>query len=123
MITPSVETILEKLAGVVDPCSVAADVPLSIVDMGMVESVDADDDGLVRIALRLTAPMCHQLPYFEMSIEECLGDVVGVTGVECSFDHGQHWTAEMLTPAASLQLRSHREAVAGRAGRADLRIP
>jgi len=45
--------------------SAATRVPLSIIEMGMVEKVEIAA-GAVVVALRMTSPLCHALPYFQM---------------------------------------------------------
>jgi metal-sulfur cluster biosynthetic enzyme len=68
MMGVSQDNVMLRLQGIVDPCSAATNVPLSIVEMGMIEKV-AIASGTVVVALRMTSPLCHALPYFEMEIE------------------------------------------------------
>jgi metal-sulfur cluster biosynthetic enzyme len=77
------EDVISRLHEVIDPCSAATQVPLSIVEMGMVESVVWASGNAV-IALRMTSPLCHALPYFQMEIERVLAGFPGIVGVECS---------------------------------------
>ena len=57
----TVEEVVASLREIVDPCSAATGVPVSIVDMGLVRHVEIDGDE-VRVELRLTSPLCHQAP-------------------------------------------------------------
>jgi len=113
MTVPSPDEVILRLHGVIDPCSAATNVPLSIVDMGMVEKVEVAS-GNVIIALRMTSPLCHALPYFEMEIERVLGGVPGIDGVKCTFDDGDNWQPENLTARAQQRLADRREFVRSR---------
>jgi metal-sulfur cluster biosynthetic enzyme len=108
------EDVLARLHKVVDPCSVATKVPLSIVEMGMVEKVEFIS-GDVEIALRMTSPLCHALPYFEMEIARVLADLPGINSVRCIFDHGANWQPDNMTTAAQRKLADQREFVRSRA--------
>jgi metal-sulfur cluster biosynthetic enzyme len=55
--TCSKEDVISRLYEIIDPCSAATNVPLSIVEMGMVENVELAS-GNVIVALRMTSPMC-----------------------------------------------------------------
>jgi metal-sulfur cluster biosynthetic enzyme len=114
----SQEGVMSRLHGVIDPCSAATRVPLSIVEMGMIERVEVLS-GVVTVALRMTSPLCHALPYFEMEIERVLGDVPGVVGVKCTFDHGGNWQPDNMTSVAQRKLAEQRELVRLRAGERD----
>jgi metal-sulfur cluster biosynthetic enzyme len=107
------EEIMSRLHNVIDPCSAATNVPLSIVDMGMVERVEFASGGVV-VALRMTSPFCHALPYFEMEIERVLGGVPGVGAVKCTFDHGANWQPGNMTVDARRKLADRREFVQSR---------
>src|SRR6202158_808304 len=78
---------ISRLHEVIDPCSAATKVPLSIVEMGMVENVEFASGNVV-VSLRMTSPLCHALPYFQMEVERVLAGIPGIAGVTCTFDHG-----------------------------------
>ena len=101
---------MSRLEAIVDPCSAATKVPLSIVEMGMVERVELAG-GKVTVALRMTSPFCHALPYFEMEIERVLDGVEGIDTVTCTFDHGGNWEPDDMTDAARRKLAAQRAAV------------
>jgi metal-sulfur cluster biosynthetic enzyme len=109
------EDVISRLHGVIDPCSAATKVPLSIVEMGMVEDVKIAWGNVV-VALRMTSPLCHALPYFEMEIERVLGGVPGIVGVKCTFDHGANWQPDHMAVGAQRKLADQREFVRNRAG-------
>jgi metal-sulfur cluster biosynthetic enzyme len=108
------EDIISRLREVVDPCSVATRVPLSIVEMGMVESVELVS-GNALVALRMTSPLCHALPYFEMEIERVLAGAPGIDSVKCTFDHGGNWQPDDMAAEAKQKLADQRALVRSRA--------
>jgi metal-sulfur cluster biosynthetic enzyme len=109
----SQEEVISRLHEVIDPCSAATRVPLSIVEMGMIENVELAS-GIVTIALRMTSPLCHALPYFEMEIERVLADIPGFVGVKCTFDHGANWEPGNMTTGAQQKLADQRKFVLSR---------
>lgn len=113
MTDPVRDEVMSRLQAIVDPCSAATNVPLSIVEMGMVERVEFTS-GEVLVALRMTSPLCHALPYFEMEIERVLADVAGVAGVKCTFDDGANWQPGDMTGGAQRKLADRREFVRSR---------
>lgn len=93
----------DALREVVDPCSAATGSCLDVVQMGLVKRVGVEDgaDGAhVEIDLRLTTPMCHQVPYFYEAIEGTVGDLEGVASATLATDHGMEWTEDMLSEEA-----------------------
>src|SRR6202453_1300931 len=108
------EELLSRLQGITDPCSAATGVPLSIVEMGMVENVEFVSGNVV-IALRMTSPLCHALPYFEMEIKRVLANILGIGSVTCTFDHGGNWQPNHMTVGAQRKLADRRDFVRSRA--------
>ena len=84
MMAISEDEVVSRLHGITDPCSAATNVPLSIVEMGMVEKVEIASGNVV-IALRMTSPFCHALPYFEMEVERVLAGIPGIDAIRCTF--------------------------------------
>jgi metal-sulfur cluster biosynthetic enzyme len=110
----SQEDVILRLHEVIDPCSAATRVPLSIVEMGMIGSVEIVSRNVV-VALRMTSPLCHALPYFQMEVERVLAGITGVDGVKCTFDHDGNWQPDNMTLGAKRKLADQREFVRSRA--------
>jgi metal-sulfur cluster biosynthetic enzyme len=108
--------VVSRLREITDPCSAATNVPLSIVEMGMVESVEVES-GKVAVALRMTSPLCHALPYFQMEIERVLAGIPGIGTVTCTFDHGGNWQPDNMTVGAQRKLADRRDFVRSRAAK------
>ena len=100
------------LAEVLDPCSVASGVPLSLLDMNLVDRVELDATS-VTVWIRLTEPTCM----YSFQIAQDVGERVGaalqgrvdVRVRLTAFDPGHIWTEEELTPGERERLREFRE--------------
>lgn len=92
---------------VVDPCSIATGVPITLRDMGLLQSVTCDD-GHAHVVLRLTAPICLQASNIIARVEEVLGELEGVSSVTCEIDPYAEWMPDMMAPAAQARLRAAR---------------
>jgi ATP-binding protein involved in chromosome partitioning len=81
MALPSQEQITEALRGVIDP-----ELRRSIVDLGMVRSVEVAEDGAVAVTVSLTTAGCPIRAHFENAVAERVGALEGVTSVSVAFD-------------------------------------
>jgi ATP-binding protein involved in chromosome partitioning len=78
---PTKEQITEALKGVIDP-----ELRRSIVELGMVRSVQIADDGRVDVVVSLTTPGCPIRSHFQTAVAERVGGLEGVTQVGVGFD-------------------------------------
>lgn len=91
--------LVNALRTVIDPCSAATGIPLSLVDMGLIERASRSDS-VATVHLRLTSPICWNAAPMMQAIRETLLRTPGITEVECTADHGLEWTpGHMLTSA------------------------
>lgn len=90
------ERVLAALREVVDPCSVAAATPIDIVEMGLVDRIEPDDEKGVAIRLSLTTPSCMMLGQLLDQIDQHVTPVLG-RRPEVSLDDGMTWTPERMT--------------------------
>jgi metal-sulfur cluster biosynthetic enzyme len=104
----TVEAVHTALEGIVDPCSAATGVPLSILDMGLLSGVEIRGDQVL-VDLRLTSPLCHQAPYFIMEVEQRVGALAGVGSVVCRTDIGVVWEPTMMRQDAVRRLTARRQ--------------
>jgi len=79
--TPTKEQITEALKAVIDP-----ELRRSIVELGMVRSVQVADDGRVDVVVSLTTPGCPIRSHFQTAVAQRVGALEGVTGVGVGFD-------------------------------------
>lgn len=118
------DDILEVLATIPDP-----EMPISIVDLGLVEAIGIEGDA-VRVTLLPTFVGCPALDMIRGDVEAKLGAMPGVGGVDVAFVYEPPWTVDRITEAGRESLREHgvtvpdeggRLAVAGHAEQVQLR--
>jgi ATP-binding protein involved in chromosome partitioning len=78
---PSREEILKALEAVIDP-----ELRSSIVELGMVRSIDIHDDGRVAVMVSLTTPGCPIRSHFQTAVAKAVSALGGVTQVDVAFD-------------------------------------
>jgi ATP-binding protein involved in chromosome partitioning len=78
---PTKEQITEALKAVIDP-----ELRRSIVELGMVRSVEITNDGQVDVVVSLTTPGCPIRSHFQNAVAERVGELEGVTRVGVGFD-------------------------------------
>src|ERR687891_613281 len=81
MAQPTKEQITEKLTHVIDP-----ELRRSIVELGMVRSIEIRDDGRVEVVVSLTTPGCPIRNHFQQAVVERVGELEGVSEVAVGFD-------------------------------------
>ncbi len=78
---PSRDQILKALEAVIDP-----ELRQSIVELGMVRSIDARPDGRVAVMVSLTTPGCPIRSHFQTAVAQAVGALDGVGRVDVAFD-------------------------------------
>ena len=94
-----IDQIIANLKDVYDP-----EIPVNIYDLGLVYSVDVDENDTARIIMTLTAPGC---PVADMLLEQARESAMLVEGVkdanvELVFD--PPWDKSMMSEEARLEL-------------------
>jgi ATP-binding protein involved in chromosome partitioning len=77
MNTPTIEQLTSALATVQDP-----EIKQPITELGMVQSVDVDDAGVVSLTVLLTVSGCPMKDTIDRDVRRALGAVAGVSAVE-----------------------------------------
>lgn len=98
------ETVWETLATVDDP-----ELPLSIVDMGLVYDVrvrQAEDVTRVEVDMTFTAMGCPAMDLLRSDVHEALADVDGVDQVQLNTVWDPPWTVERLSDQARAVLET-----------------
>jgi ATP-binding protein involved in chromosome partitioning len=75
------DRIREALRVVIDP-----ELRRSIVDLGMIRSIDVKDDGIVDVVISLTTAGCPVRSHFHKAVSEAAGSIEGVEVVNVGFD-------------------------------------
>lgn len=78
---PTHDEILRSLESVIDP-----ELRRSIVELGMVRSIEQPGEGAVEVVVSLTTPGCPIRSHFEEAVAKAVGALEGVTRVGVSFD-------------------------------------
>jgi ATP-binding protein involved in chromosome partitioning len=103
MTTPSAEALHAALATVIDP-----ELRRPITELGMVESVAANDDGTVHLAVLLTIAGCPLRETITEDATTALSGVAGVTGVDVEL--------KVMTPAQREALKEQLRGPGGQRG-------
>jgi ATP-binding protein involved in chromosome partitioning len=78
---PTKEQVTEKLTQVIDP-----ELRRSIVDLGMVRSIEIREDGRVEVVVSLTTPGCPIRSHFQQAVQQNVAELEGVDSVDVGFD-------------------------------------
>lgn len=89
----------QALASVYDP-----EIPVNIVDLGLIYACEVADDGRVRVEMTLTAPGCGMGPVLVEDVKSRVAQVPNVTGVEVELVFDPPWSRDMMTEEAQLEL-------------------
>jgi FeS assembly SUF system protein len=94
-----IQNIIEALREVFDP-----EIPVNIYDLGLVYSIDIDEETTANIIMTLTAPGC---PVADMIVQNVFENVTAVEGIkdaniELTFD--PPWDKSMMSEEAKLEL-------------------
>jgi probable FeS assembly SUF system protein SufT len=93
------EQVREALCSVYDP-----EIPVNIVDLGLVYDWRCDQAGRVQITMTLTAPGCGMGPVLVEEVKTRVGRVPNVTGVDVDLVFDPPWSRDMMTEEAQLEL-------------------
>jgi len=80
------------------------EMPVNIVDLGLIYAVEADDAGRVLVRMTLTAPNCPVAGSLPAEVERAARAVPGVTDVKIELTFDPPWTKARMSEAAKLAL-------------------
>ena len=89
----------EALASVFDP-----EIPVNVVDLGLIYDVQIDGAGRVDVRMTLTAPGCGMGDVLVQDIRERIALVPFVTAVEVELVFDPPWSRDMMSEEAQLEL-------------------
>ncbi|MDG2088561.1 MAG: SUF system Fe-S cluster assembly protein [Arenicellaceae bacterium] len=93
------ERIVASLKEVYDP-----EIPVNIYDLGLIYTVDINDEYFVDVAMTLTAPGCPVADSFPGIVENAVRGVVGVSDAKVELTFDPPWTMELMSEEARLEL-------------------
>ena len=97
--TLTADVITEALKSVYDP-----EIPVNVVDLGLVYDVQVNEGGNVYVQMTLTFPGCGMGPFIAQQAEWAIQDVDGVEEVEIEMVFDPPWSPELISEEAKSQL-------------------
>ena len=91
------DDIVSALKTVYDP-----EIPADIYELGLVYKIDIEDDRSVKIDMTLTAPGCPVAGEMPEWVENAVGAVEGVSGVEVNMVFDPPWTPDRMSEEAQV---------------------
>ena len=96
---PMYESIVEACRTVYDP-----EIPVNIYDLGLIYTIDIDEENHVKIIMTLTAPGCPVAGEMPGWIVDAVSPVAGVKSVDVEITWEPPWGMEMMSDEARLEL-------------------
>jgi FeS assembly SUF system protein len=93
------ENIIAVLRTIYDP-----EIPVNILDLGLIYMLDIDDQGNVEIEMTLTAPACPVAGTFPGVVEARVAEVPGVNSVHVELVWEPPWSVDSLSEEVRLEL-------------------
>lgn len=93
------EAIVKMLKTVYDP-----EIPVNVYDLGLIYSIDINDEGCVKIDMTLTAPNCPAADFIIEDIRMKLESIEGIKSVDINLVFEPEWNQDMMTEEAKLEL-------------------
>ena len=86
------DQVLEKLKDVFDP-----EIPVNVVDLGLIYGVEISDGNDVHVQMTLTAPGCGMGPYIAQQAEWAVSELEGLEDVTVEMVFEPPWTPDLLS--------------------------
>lgn len=80
------------------------EIPVNIMELGLVYEIKIQEGGKVKITMTLTAPACPVAGEIIMEVENKVGAIEGITDVHVHLTFDPPWTKDMMTEEAKLEL-------------------
>jgi FeS assembly SUF system protein len=96
---PLYDTIVEACRTVHDP-----EVPVNIYDLGLIYTIDINDESHVEVKMSLTAPGCPVAGEMPGWVADAITPIVGVKTVNVELVWEPQWGMDMMSDEARLEL-------------------
>lgn len=96
---PMYEAIVEACRSVYDP-----EIPVNIYDLGLVYTIEINDENAVRIIMSLTAPGCPVAGEMPGWVADAVEPLPGVKHVDVELVWEPQWGMDMMSDEARLEL-------------------
>ena len=80
------------------------EIPVNIMELGLVYEIKIMEGGKVKITMTLTAPACPVAGEIIMEVENKVKAIEGITDVHVHLTFDPPWTRDMMTEKAKLEL-------------------
>lgn len=94
-----VERVLEAMKTVRDP-----EIPVNLVDLGLIYELIANKDGIVYVEMTLTTPSCPVAGALPGQVRDAIAEVDGVNDVRVKLVWSPPWDKERMSEEAKLEL-------------------
>jgi FeS assembly SUF system protein len=91
--------IVGVLKSIFDP-----EIPVNIYDLGLIYSINVDDDNIAHIIMTLTAPNCPMADQLLEEVRYKVGGTRGVRDIDLKLTFNPPWDKSMLSDEAKLEL-------------------
>lgn len=96
---PLYETIVEAIRTVYDP-----EIPVNIFDLGLIYTIEIDEENAVRVIMTLTAPGCPVAGEMPGWVADAVEPLAGVKQVDVEMTWEPQWGMDMMSDEARLEL-------------------
>ena len=96
---PSEDALIAACASVYDP-----EIPVNIYELGLIYTIDINDDGNVKIEMTLTAPACPSAQELPEQVRDAVLAVPGVATCDVEVVWDPPWDQSRMTEDARLAL-------------------
>lgn len=93
------DSIEEVLHSVYDP-----EIPVSIMELGLVYKIEIKDNNVVFVTMTLTAPACPVAGDIVREVEEKVNSIPEVSAAHIQLTFDPPWTRDMMSDEARLEL-------------------
>ena len=93
------EAIIAQIRTIYDP-----EIPVNILDLGLIYAIDITSDNSVLVRMTLTAPACPVAGTMPGMVETAVKAVAGVTDCKVDLVWDPPWNREMISDEAKLEL-------------------
>jgi len=99
MTTLTQEQVLEALRECYDP-----EIPVNIVDLGLIYGIEIHDDNKVHVTMTLTAPGCGMARFIALEAKEKVKAIPGVSVATVTVVWDPPWDPSRMSPEAKAKL-------------------
>ena len=96
---PLYDSVVEACRTVYDP-----EIPVNIYDLGLIYTIEIEEDGAVRVIMTLTAPGCPVAGEMPGWLQGAIEPVPGVLHVDVQITWDPPWGMDMMSDEARLEL-------------------